>query len=44
VKLSPDLPMNFPQSSAVGSRFGGRREDRQANVADAAPDGQKGMR
>jgi hypothetical protein len=35
--------LNFLKLSAVASRFGGGREDRHANVADAAPDGQKGM-
>jgi hypothetical protein len=36
--------LNFPQVSVVADRFGRRWEDRQANVADAAPDGQEGVR
>jgi hypothetical protein len=36
--------LNFPQVSAAAGLLGGRREDRQADVADAVPDGQEGMR
>jgi hypothetical protein len=36
--------LNFPQVSAAAGVSGRRREDRQALFADAAPDGQEGMR
>jgi hypothetical protein len=36
--------LNFPQVSAVAECFGRRWEDWQANVTDAAPDGQEDRR